>query len=99
MSNTTTLGYNSITCWRTIYDKGTFHLPRQESECEPLGDLWRLKCVKSRQKRKRGTTITTTEKLKIDSVKSLEDSFQVLLFFLGRISIIKCFIERKIIPK
>ena len=33
------------------YDKNTIHLPRQESEYELTGGLWRLKCGKSGQER------------------------------------------------
>lgn len=67
------------------------------------GVAWRLLAAEMRQigagESEGDYGFTTIEKLKIDSVKSLEDSFQALLFSLGRISIIKCFIERINYPK
>ena len=39
-------------------------MTRQESECEPLGGLWRLKCGKSGQERQGDYGFTTTEERK-----------------------------------
>ena len=67
---------------RTLkYDTSDFHLPRQESECEPLGGLWRLKCGKSGQERQRVTTdLLLLRKEIVNNVKySLgESSFRLL---------------------
>lgn len=47
------------------------YMTRQESECEPLGGLWRLKCGKSWQERQRGTTdLLLLRKEKINNVKA-----------------------------
>lgn len=48
-----------------------FTMSRQESECEPLGGLWQLKCGKSEQKRQKGTTdLLLLRKEKINNVKA-----------------------------
>ena len=53
------------------HDKNTIHLPRQESEYELTGGLWRLKCGKLGQKKQRGTTILLRMKgIKLGSIKA-----------------------------
>ena len=63
------------------YDKSFVCVPRQKSECEPLGGLWRLKCGKSGQERQSVTTdLLLLRKEIVNNVKySLgESSFRLL---------------------
>ena len=67
-------------------------MPRQESEYELLGAFCRLKCGKTGQERKRGTTVLLLlRKEKVYNVEWPERKlFQALVLSLYLMSIIKC---------